>query len=85
MLPQRDKRKKRTEKQLQNNQLMATANDLAHEIIDNPAKRDAAQLFQNVTRNKVYTSQLQLYYLQVKQAKENGQEIPDRITIGSAD
>jgi hypothetical protein len=84
MLPQRDKRKKRTEKQLQNNQLMATANDLAHDIIDDPAKRDAAQLFLNVTRNKLYTSLIQLYYQQVKQAKENGQEIPNTITIGSA-
>ncbi|WP_290790836.1 hypothetical protein [Flavihumibacter sp. UBA7668] len=82
MLPQRDKRKKRTEKQLQNNQLMATANKLAQDIIDDPAKRDAAQLFLNVTRNKLYTSLVRLYFQQVKEAKEKGEEIPNRITIG---
>ena len=82
-LPKRDKRKKRTEKQVQNNQLMAIANNLAKSIINDPARRDAAQLFLNVTSNKKYTSLVKLYFQQVKAAKEKGREIPMSITISS--
>ena len=80
-LPKKNKRKKRTENQLLNNQLMAMANNLAKAIIADPMRRDAAQLYLNVTRNKLYTSLVKLYFQQVKQAKENGQEVPRSITI----
>lgn len=84
MLPQKNKQKKRTDKQLQNNQLMAMANTFAKEIMEDPARRDAAQVYLNVTRNKLYTSLVQFYFQQAKKAKENGLPIPGTIIIPAA-
>lgn len=80
-LPQRDSSQRRTEKQLQNNQLMAAANKLALATIDNPAQRDAAMQVLNVTRNKLYTSLVRLYFQQVREAKAKGEDIPTGIRL----
>ena len=80
-LPKKDKRKKRTPGQLENNKLMMYANGCAKAILKNPAKRDAALLLLNVTRNKLYTTLVSLYFKQAKEAKAKGEDRPGSINL----
>ena len=84
-LPKKDKRKKRTPRQLENNELMARANYTAKSIMKNAERRNNAQLFLNVTSNKLYTSLVRSYFKVAKAYKEKTGNFPsaaDLKTIG---
>ena len=51
-----------SEKQLENNQRMENANSYAKDIINDPVRRDAAQVRLDVTRKKLYTSLVREYF-----------------------
>ncbi|KIC94093.1 hypothetical protein [Flavihumibacter solisilvae] len=80
-LPKKNKRKERTPNQLENNMVMKMANNCAKALIKDPARRDAALLKLNVTRNKLYTSLVSLYFQQAKAAKENNKPYPGKLIL----
>jgi hypothetical protein len=84
-LPRKNKRKKRTEKQLLNNKIMAMANNLAKDLMEDPERRDDAQLYLNVTRNKLYTSLVRHFFQQVKAEREKGKPVPKKIEFPKKD
>lgn len=65
------KKRKLSEKQLRNLEIMEEANYRARYIISNDALRDEAQVRLNVTRNKLYTALIKEYFANPVQDEES--------------
>lgn len=60
-------RRKLSTKQKKVNKTMADANDAAHAILADEAKKHAAQVRLNVTSNKLYTALIREYFQSVRE------------------